>query len=64
MVELVRSGRSPEDLDWEFEPSVDSQLGVPGGSRWRTTQRRADELGEKGVWAAAPWESAAEAGAL
>ena len=32
MVELVRSGRSPEELAREFEPSasVDPQLGRPG----------------------------------
>ena len=30
MVELVRAGRSPEELSREFEPS--QQLGRPGGS--------------------------------
>jgi transposase len=35
MVELVRAGRSPDDLAKEFEPTapVDSQLGGSGGAR-------------------------------
>ncbi len=32
MVELVRSGRSPEELAREFEPSSDPQLDQPGRS--------------------------------
>jgi len=56
---------NPEDLAREFEPSAQSirQLGVAGGFGLGSSWRRADERGERGAWAATPWESASEAGA-
>ena len=43
MVDLVRSGRAPEDLAREFEPSSqgDPNLGRAGGPRCGQAQRRA-----------------------
>ena len=43
IVELVRKGRTPEELGREFEPSAqcDPELGAPGRSRRRPTARTA-----------------------
>ena len=61
MVELVRAGRTPEELSREFGAlgRSDSHLGAPGGSRRRSTRRRSHDRGAGGTAAPAPGKQAA-----
>ncbi len=51
MVELVRAGRSPEELAREFEPTAQSIRNwvAQGGARCRPRQWRADDSGARGA---------------